>query len=135
MKQAAIKNVWCEEDVLLASPSSEAKHTPDCLRLQVEAQAVLDAWLVAYPHYCRQCHTEGGRSVGGDLENPPDFIPCAGCLALGKCPRCHAMLLEDDCLAPCPECGWGSNSDPKPYVSSCFCPIETMDLEDWEEVF
>lgn len=90
-------------------------------------QALQDAWVQLWPHYCRTCEGSGvicweeqhDRGYPGELMSEP-----CRCIDNNQCPRCGKSGIIDASDEPpftCPHCKWDSNNpDFLPQVPESF---------------
>ena len=110
----------------------ELQHSSECHAQMDRQQAILDAWVAQYPHYCRCCNAEGGTQFPGRLYEGPDFVPCRACVQRGKCPRCGVSGFLD--YSPCGACGYEFD-DKKPGIPYCICHQDEPVPADWRDPF
>jgi hypothetical protein len=77
------------------------RHTPECLAAHQQTAQERDAYIKAWPHYCRHCQGWGffaytyDPSPAGIALGPgwlQDYDPCPKCIERDLCPRCGHRL-------------------------------------------
>lgn len=126
------------------------EHSEECLRHFGHWYLYMQEFERTYPGYCRKCGgvglfqtVENGAPHGAGYWPMPMTELCEDCLEAGKCPRCGAVLDNEDGTSesyeefldgysPCPKCGFvvgDYQQDVALQEPECLCWLRE-DVED-----